>query len=62
VQVSRALFPVVTARASEDSLLKTAIGVGLAEGWLSRGQPVIMVSGMNHGVAGSTNTLRIINA
>ncbi len=61
-QVSRALYPVVAPRGTEDALLKVAIEIGMKEQWLEKGDPVVMVSGMNHGVSGSTNTLRILDA
>ena len=62
--VSRALHPVFASRdaRTEEALLKLAIALGKTEQWLSAGDPVVMVSGMNQGVAGSTNTLRILDA
>ncbi len=48
-------------RLSEEALLKMAIEIGMKEQWLQKGDPVVMCSGMNQGVAGSTNTLRIFD-
>jgi len=60
--VSRALYPIVVKREEEDKLLQIAIELGYKENWLSKGSPVVMVTGMNMGVSGSTNTLRIMDA
>jgi len=64
--VSRALYPVVCPRGTEDALFKVAVELGLkgtpgGEAWLEKGDPIVMVSGMMNGVSGSTNTLRILD-
>jgi len=60
--VSRALFPLVVKRDTEENLEQQALQMGFSRGWLTEGNQVVVVSGMKPGVAGTTNSLRVVEA
>jgi len=58
--VSRALFPIVVQRdLTESQLFNQMTSFAKNEGWVKTGSPIVFVSGVG-GLAGSTNTLKII--
>jgi len=60
--VSRALFPLMIKRDTEEVLEQQALQHGFSRGWLTEGKHVVVVSGMKPGVAGTTNSLRVVEA
>lgn len=59
--VLRGVFPIVVERDNDETLFKIGMEFGKTRGWVKTGDNVVLVSGLQAGVAGATNMMKVVD-